>query len=345
MIILSVFAGMIAFTGCKPDPSLVAAGPDSSALISFQVPQGWPQPIYNFSENPLTQKGFELGRKLFYDKRLSKDNSISCAGCHAQFAAFAHLDHALSHGIYGLFGTRNAPGVYNMAWKPAFFWDGNEPSLEQQPRHPIENPVEMDMTVDEVLSRLNGDAEYRGLFRDAFQSTAITRDLLNKAFAQFMGAMVSANSRYDLYTRGESGGTLTEQELRGLSAFRDKCASCHKEPLFTDYSYRNNGLAVTALKDSGRAHVTRDPADLYRFMVPSLRNINLTRPFMHDGRFTTLDAVLEHYRNGIVASPTLDTLLTTGIAMTDAEKADIIAFLLTLSDNKFVADKRFSEPK
>ncbi|GAA4458017.1 cytochrome-c peroxidase [Rurimicrobium arvi] len=334
----------IAFTACHPDPSLDP--PETQAPLGFYTPEGWPQPIYSFSGNELSPEGISLGRKLFYDPVLSYDKTISCNSCHEQFSAFSHLDHPLSHGIYGLFGTRNAPSLSNLAWKPAFFWDGNVTKLEDQPMHPIENPVEMDLPVADAVSRLNADPGYRKDFKTVFGTDTISAQQLYKALSQFMVVIISATSRYDKHVRGEAGGTFTEQETRGLNAFRQKCASCHKEPLFTDYSYRNNGLSPSAaINDSGRALVTRNPDDLYKFMVPSLRNIDLSRPYMHDGRIRTLDAVLEHYRTGIVVSPTLDTSLTGGIAMTDDEKADIIAFLKTLSDKDMISDSRLSQPK
>lgn len=332
-------------SSCKKDADIIAHLPDSTAAVTFYIPQGWPQPSYTFTGNPLTRDGFALGRKLFYDVRLSRDNTISCASCHAQFAAFSHLDHALSHGIDGLFGTRNAPGMFNMAWKPAYFWDGNEPLLTGQPRHPIENPVEMDEKMADVVAELSLDSQYPTLFKKAFGNSDITEQRVGDALALFMGAIISDNSQYDHYIRGEDGGTMTSQQLHGLSLFREKCGACHTEPLFTDYSYRNNGLKPDAgLDDSGRAMVTKNTADAYKFMVPSLRNVNLTRPYMHDGRFTTLDAVLEHYRTGIYPSATLDESLANGISMSDADKADIIAFLLTLSDTVLIHDVRFAEP-
>lgn len=329
--------------GCKPDPSL-DPDKDNGALVSFDVPQGWPQPVYTFQNNPLTQAGFQLGRKLFYDTRLSRDNSISCASCHQQFAAFSHLDHPLSHGIYGLFGKRNAPALFNEAWLPTFFWDGGVINIENQPINPIENPVEMNETMPEVIAKVTADADYSKRFKAAFGDETINSQRIFKALSQFMCAMVSSNSRYDQYMRGT--GSLSTQELNGLTLFRAKCASCHKEPMFTDYSFRNNGLTPdAALNDSGRAHITGLAEDMRKFKVPSLRNIDLTRPYAHDGRFNTLDAMLEHYRTGIYQSATLDTALSNGIQMSDNEKQDIIAFLKTLTDTSFVKDPRFAEPK
>jgi len=343
--LVAAFIGVSFSTSCRRQ-SNASVLPDTSGKISFAVPAGWPTPVYTYTDNALTQSGFELGRKLFYDVRLSRDNTISCASCHAQFAAFSHLDHALSHGIDGLFGTRNAPGLFNMAWKPAFFRDGGVINLENQPLNPIENPVEMDEKIQDVVSELAGDGTYKTMFSKAFGDEAVNSQRIFKALAQFMAAMVSSNSRYDKHLRGAADGTFTDQEERGLTAFRAKCSGCHAEPLFSDFTYRSNGLLPDlALNDTGRAHITGSAVDRYKFMVPSLRNVNLTRPYMHDGRFSTLDAVLEHYRTSVSPWGLPDPLLATGIDMTDDEKADIIAFLKTLSDTAFTNDIRFAEPR
>lgn len=330
--------------GCKPDPSYDVSA-NTMDTIGFAIPQGWPQPYYTFQNNTLTQPGFELGRKIFYDPRLSRDNTISCASCHQQFAAFCHLDHSLSHGIDGLFGTRNAPGLFNLAWHPAYFWDGGVNNLENQPINPIQNHVEMDENLPDIINKMGADATYKSMFKSAFGDETINSQRIFKALAQFMAAMVSNHSRYDKYIAGDVSAAFTQQEIHGLSLFREKCATCHKEPLLSDFSYRNNGLFVDpGLNDSGRARITGDPNDMHKFKVPSLRNVDLTRPYMHDGRFQTLDAAVEHYRTDITPSATLDTLLTNGIQMTDNDKADIISFLKTLTDTTFTKDKRFSQP-
>ncbi|MES2704140.1 MAG: cytochrome c peroxidase [Bacteroidota bacterium] len=327
--------------GCRKD----TISPDSPGPIAFNVPAGWPQPAYSFAANPLTRAGFELGRKLFYDVRLSRDNTISCGSCHQQSNAFAHADHALSHGVNDLLGTRNTPGLSNMAWHTTYFWDGGVNNLESQPINPIQNHVEMDMTMPEVIARVGADAGYRSRFRMAFGDEGVNSQRIFKAMAQFMGAMVSADSKYDRHVNGTAGGDFTASELNGLSVFRQKCAGCHKEPLFSDFSFRNNGLAPTAVNDTGRIHITGDAADRYKFKVPSLRDVALTAPYMHDGRFTSLSAVLEHYTGGIHTSPTLDGVLTGGLSMTEVEKHDVLNFLNTLTDTTFTKDKRFSEPR
>lgn len=344
MVLGAYFTGTFV-AGCKKNNVDSIGAVDTSENISFSIPSGWPLPIYTFQNNPLTQQGFELGRKLFYEVRLSRDNSISCGSCHAQFSAFSHLDHSVSHGINGLLGTRNAQGLFNLAWRPNLFWDGGVANLEDQPLSPIENPVEMGEKMSDVIAELSGDAAYKQSFKRVFGDETISSQRIFKALAQFMATLVSNNSKYDKYIRGESGGELTQQEKSGLLLFRAKCASCHKEPLFTDHSFRNNGLmADESINDTGRAHVTAISEDRYKFMVPSLRNVSLTRPYMHDGRFTSLDAVLEHYRTGIVISSTLDSSLTSGISISEDEKNDIIAFLRILDDESFTKDKRFKGP-
>ena len=343
VLIVLLFAGLLtglSLESCKKE----TVSPDA-LRITFAIPAGWPQPHYTFANNPLTSDGFVLGRKLFYDVRLSRDNTVSCGSCHQQFGAFSNFDHALSHGIYGLLGDRNSPGLGNTAWQTSFFWDGGVNNIESQPINPIQNHVEMDMTLPEFITRIGNDADYTVKFKKAFGDETINSQRIFRAMAQFMAAMVSSDSRYDKYTRNEDGATLTEQELRGLSTFREKCGTCHKEPLFSDFSFRNNGLTpAMGMNDSGRAHITRNAADLYKFKVPSLRNVALTFPYMHDGRFETLEAVIEHYRTGITPSATLDPSLTAGISMTDMDKQDIISFLKTLTDTTFTKDKRFADP-
>ncbi len=344
-ISITLFAGLmvwLSIQSCKKE----TISPDSPEPVSFAIPSGWPEPKYTFANNTLTQAGFVLGRKLFYDVRLSRDNTVSCGSCHQQFASFSHLDHPVSHGIANRIGTRNTPGLANMAWHPAYFWDGGVNNLESQPINPIQNHLEMDMTLPELISKLSADANYRKEFKTAFGDETINSQRIFKAFAQFMGTMVSSDSRYDKYTRNEEGAAFTDKEARGLSLFREKCGACHTEPLFSDFSYRNNGIAPDAVvNDSGRAHITRNVSDLYKFKVPSLRDVALTKPYMHDGRFLTLEAVVAHYRTGISPSATLDPILAGGVSMTDDEQSDIVSFLQTLTDTTFVKDVRFAEPK
>lgn len=340
LLLLCALAGV---TGCSKDPDIFGSDVITED-VAFIVPRGWPAPVYNFQNNTLSNAGFELGRKLFYDTRLSRDNSTSCGSCHQAFAAFAHLDHNVSHGIENRLGTRNSPPLFNLNWHPSFFWDGGVNHIESQPINPIQNPVEMDETLQNVVAKVRNDAVYRNMFRNAFGDETVNSQRIFKAMAQFMGMMVSANAKYDKYVRGEPGGAMTPSELSGLQIFRAKCESCHKEPLFSDFSFRNNGLPTTSVNDSGRAHITRDAADLYKFKVASLRNLKYSYPYMHDGRFTTLSQVLDYYTSSNHNAAPIDTAIgTTGIPLSEQDKADLLSFLNTLNDEAFVKDKRFHE--
>lgn len=318
--------------------------PQPPTPISFQVPLGFPAPVYDFNNNEVNRKRFELGRKLFYDPILSRDNTVSCGSCHQQEGAFSHIDHRVSHGIDNLSGNRNSPVLFNLAWHNSFFWDGGVNHIEVQPISPIQNPIEMDETLANVVLKLQNSATYRSLFLEAYGSDSITSQMMLKAMAQFMALLVSADSKYDKYIRGEAGGSMTTQEIRGLNLFRQKCASCHVEPLFTDLTFRNNGLDSVFFDDPGRALITQNAADSGKFKVPSLRNIELSFPYMHDGSLSTLDKVLDHYISGVKYTTTLDPSLNGGIQLTTQEKSDIISFLRTLTDNKFVTNPEFSDP-
>lgn len=310
--------------------------------VDLQVPKGFPKPSYDFKGNKLRPEVFVLGRRLFYDPILSRDYSTSCATCHQRIAAFAHTDHALSHGIYASIGKRNVPALQNLIWKDAFMMDGGVNSLEVQPLSPITNHLEMDEDLPHLLAKLQADTSYPESFRQAFGDTVITSKRMLQALTQFIGLMVTADSKYDKYTRGEAA--LSEQELSGLKLFRQHCADCHKEPLFTDNTYRSIGLAPdTLLNDSGRIIISGKAEDCYRFKVPSLRNIEMTSPYMHDGRFRTLRQVMDHYGNGAFYEG-YDKAIDKNIGLNDAEKKDIIAFLKTLTDKTFLYDRRFADP-
>lgn len=335
---------LLAVAGCRPDADV---RPDSE-VPGTTVPANFPVPVYGADKNPPDRETFELGRTLFYDPRLSRDGTISCGSCHQQFAAFANAGHTLSHGVDGQHGTRNAPALQNLRWKPNFFWDGGPSNIETMPLAPITNPMEMDETLDNVLRKLNADADYQRRFAQVFGSGPIDSYQFLRALAQFSAALTSANSRYDRYARGESGGTLSELELGGLAVLRQKCSSCHAGELFTDESFRNNGLDRSFAQDSGRAHITGRGIDVGRFKVPSLRNVALTAPYMHDGRFATLSEVLNHYDHGMVESGTLDAQLRRpsqgpGIALSALERQQLLAFLATLTDEEFLRNPQLSE--
>lgn len=311
--------------------------------VEFKVPKGFPKPIYDFSKNNLKPEIFVLGRRLFYDPILSKDSTTSCAGCHQRIAAFAHIDHPLSHGIYGMIGKRNVPALQNVIWGESFMWDGGVNNMEVQPLSPITNPTEMNEKLPDVLKKLNANTYYRKAFKEAFGDSLVTSQHMLKALAQFIGLMVSANSRYDKFMRHED--TLSQFEFNGLMVFREKCAKCHREPLFTDESYKSSGLYPdTSLNDLGRAIITGRDGDRYTFKVPSLRNITRTYPYMHDGRFRTLEQVLDHYAKGDFYAENITPELMESKGLSDLEKKEIIAFLKTLTDDTFLYDRRFADP-
>jgi cytochrome c peroxidase len=305
--------------------------------VKFEVPKGWPQPVYDFKTNKLTAEGIDLGKDLFYDPILSKDSSISCESCHLSFTAFSHPDHKLSHGIAGKVGTRNAPSIVNMAWNNSFMWDGGVNNLEVQPINPIINPLEMGSDLNLVVKKLQRSSKYKKTFYKVYRDSMITSAKILKALALFTSNLVSYHSKYDSVSRHLGKVEFTEAEARGYILFKSNCASCHKEPLFTDHTFRNNGLRVdTFLKDKGRMKITKNISDSLKFKVPTLRNIEFSAPYFHDGRAAKLKDVMEHYHSGIVQSPTLDPLLKNGITMSKDEKKDLIAFLRTLSDRYYL---------
>lgn len=313
-------------------------------LIYFEVPKGWPKPNYDFSKNPLTEEGFQLGRQLFYDPILSRDSTISCASCHLQATGFTHVDHDLSHGIDGKIGARNSLTLQNLAWKTSFMWDGGVNHLEVQPLAPITSEVEMDETLENVVLKLQNSTTYPNLFQKAFGTKKITGQLTLKALSQFLVMLTTSNSKYDKVMRNEE--KFNENEQKGYSLFLQHCASCHTEPLFTNEKFENNGLEVdTTLNDYGRMKITQKSSDSLKFKVPTLRNIQFTFPYMHDGRFSTLTEVVKHYNSGIHQSKTLSKQLQQPMQLSDNDRTDLVAFLKTLSDKEFLFNERFSFPK
>ena len=218
---------------------------DNSNNLSFlnqEIPGGFPDPVYKFSDNPLTKEGIELGRQLFYDGSLSLDGNFPCASCHQQIASFGTYEHDRSHGYNGSHTLRNAPVLINLAWQDKFHWDGEFSSLFNEAAQPINGHIEMAESFNGVISKLQKDPGYRKQFRNVFRSEFISPEHILKALAQFTGSMVSANSKYDRYKKGLA--TFTAQEENGYQLFQANCATCHPEPMFTDYSLRNIGLPV-----------------------------------------------------------------------------------------------------
>ncbi len=316
----------------------------SSTEIYFTIPEGWPTPHYNFENNKLTEEKFALGRQLFYDPILSRDSTISCASCHLQATGFTHVDHDVSHGIEGKLGTRNSLVLMNLAWSDNFMWDGGVNHLDVQALSPITNPVEMDETLANVVQKLQKSEKYQKLFNEAYGSSTLTGQNVLKSISQFMVMLTTSNSKYDKVQRGEE--TFTTQEENGYRLFKQNCASCHTEPLFTNNGFENNGLEPDPyFMDMGRMTVTRNPADSLKFKVPTLRNVQFTYPYMHDGRFKTLTEVVKHYNSGIHHSNTLSEKLAVPMELTSNDRVDLVAFLKTLTDKEFLYNPDFSYPR
>lgn len=337
---------------CRKGDAGINAGSEVPEPYQLVLPAGWPAPAYDFSQNPLTKQGIALGRYLFYDQRLSKDSTVSCGFCHQQFAAFGHFDHSLSHGIEGRIGTRTVPTLFNLIWKRSFMWDGGVNNLEIQPLTPITDPTEMGQDLGTLVRNLQSDAGYRKKFKAAFGTEEVTSQRIFRALTQFMATMVSFESKYDSVMRQSPGVQFTLEEQYGYQVFQQKCAACHKEPLFSDFSYRNNGLSkIPALNDIGRMKITNSASDYMKFGVPSLRNVLKSSPYMHDGRFFDIYLVFDHYDRGIVENASLDPalrasldpLLKNGLPLTVAEKRALYFFLNTLTDPGLINNPSLSE--
>lgn len=304
------------------------------------------------SNNPLTEEGIELGKKLFFDKKLSVNGSQSCADCHKPSNSFTDA-RQYSIGIDNIQGTRNSMPLFNLAWNydDSFFWDGRELSLERQVFDPITNPIEMHNTVANLVQELQIDSEYQEMFLKAFGTEIIDSVLIGKAIAQFERTIISANSKFDKYLLGQT--TLSIQEEEGFNIFMDEdrgdCFHCHgneNNPLWTDNKFHNNGLDNN-FSDLGLGAVTGNPNDNGKFKTPSLRNLEFTAPYMHDGRFSTIDEVINHYSEGLQDSQTVDPLMKMvsqgGVQLSFEEKANLKAFLLTLSDYDFISNPDFNQ--
>lgn len=311
-------------------------------------------------DNPLTNTGVQLGRQLFYDNILSLDQSMNCASCHVQAFAFSDTSR-FSIGVEGMPGGRQSMAVVNMAWNTnEFFWDGRAHLLRDQVVKPIQDPLELNQTMESLLNRLNNHPEYPNRFIRAFGTSTITEELLGLALEQFCNSIVSGDSKYDQFLAGSA--VLTESEERGMDLFFAEfnpgfpdisgadCAHCHGGANFENDQYMNNALDADAdMEDLGRAEATEDPADNGKFKVPSLRNIALTPPYMHDGRFNTLEEVVQHYNTGMVMSATIDPALiyplnNGGLQLSDQDIQDLVAFLHTLTDETLITNPAFANP-
>lgn len=321
--------------------------------VRLTVPANFPN-YKDDLENPLTIEGIELGRILFFDKRLSGNNSISCGSCHSQNLAFSDGISLSNIGVSGNVLPRHSPALINLAWATnGLFWDGGATNLESQAFAPLTSVDEMHQNLTELEYELkqvpNYVKQFKLVFNDVIKSVYVV-----KALSQFQRSLISGNSKYDKYIRKEEGATLSNLELAGLNLVNSKCRSCHAGELFTDYSYHNNGIDSDFTDDhegiyQGRYRVTQIPSDMGKFKTPTLRNIMLTAPYMHDGRFKNIDEVLDHYNSGLKNSITVDQMLfqnstQLGIPISLNEKEAIKAFLNTLTDNDFISNKKFSNP-
>lgn len=310
-------------------------------LPVFKVPIGWPKPVYDFKKNNFSNEKIMLGRVLFYDPILSKDNTISCASCHSPYNAFAHTDHALSHGIGDSIGFRNAPALMNLAWQKSFMWDGAIVDLDEQAVFPITHPKEMGENLNHVIQKINNTEKYKNLIASAYGTDSINKKQLLQSISQFILSLVSSNSKYDSVMQHKL--LFTTQELNGYQLFKKNCSSCHTEPLFTNGSFKNNGLKPSNhLNDYGRMRITQNKKDSLLFKVPTLRNLSYTYPYMHDGRFTKLSEVLQHYTSNVDHNSNISKELQQPILLTPNEKVDLISFLLTLNDQSFVFNPNYS---
>jgi cytochrome c peroxidase len=341
--LLALGGAVVASAGCSKVAGAELAVPGTAQ------PSNFPAMVYGLAKNPPDAATFELGRRLFYDPQLSSSGTVSCGSCHQSFAAFAHPGQRLSPGVAGQPGTRNAPALQNLRWRQNFMADGGVLGLELQALAPLTDAHEMNLPLAAALAKLNANAEYRRRFAAIYGPGQIDTPQFLRALAQFTASFTSATARYDKYVRHEADGELSPREVSGLAIFRAKCSSCHATDLFTDESFRNNGLDRTFPHDSGRAHITSRATDRGRFKVPSLRNVAVTAPYMHDGRFGTLAQVLAHYDHGVQPSATLDPALRPsngrlGIPLSAQEQADLLAFFTTLTDKDFLTDSRLQPP-
>ena len=318
----------------------------------FQMSATFPIPDLP-RDNPLTVERVALGKTLFFDKQLSINNAQSCADCHAPEKAFSD-GRRTARGAEGEFGTRNSMPLFNLAWKKEFFWDGRAKSLREQVLQPIQNPIEMHESITNLCTKLRvtDKIDYANLFAAAFGSPEITAEKISLALENYLLTLTSFNAKFDRVLRGEE--KFTAQEQRGFELFSTEydprrgqfgadCFHCHGGPLFQSQSFANNG-SDGAFTDIGREKVTGKASDRGKFSVPSLRNVELTAPYMHDGRFRTLEDVIRHYSTGIPRSATLDPNLAKhpdgGVPLTESDKRALVAFLKTLTDAQFVSAQK-----
>ena len=322
-------------TGCQNTATTLA-------LTDSRAPAGFPdEPITALApaDSPLTEARAELGRRLFYDPRLSRTGAVACASCHRPEHAFSDLS-AVSVGVDSREGTRNAPALVNRAWASSFFWDGRASTLEQVVSQPIENPLEMDLPLADAVARLDGESGYVSEFVAAFDGAPPSTETLQRALASFIRALVSGNSGYDRHLRGDEGDFPAAAQ-RGEALFFSNagCFRCHPAGPLSNGGYFNNGSYVAG-GDPGRQALTGLAGDLGKFRVPTLRDVAASAPYMHDGSLATLRDVIDQYERGGRGDPTTDPLIRP-LSLSEGDKVDLEAFLVSLSDDDFLNDPRF----
>ncbi len=356
LLLLTTIYVICTIYSCEKDKNPGETPPDTTPYVAPFIQNFRDMP--RDAENPMTLEGIALGKRLFFDPVLSKDSSMSCAGCHKVANSFSDPS-TKSKGVDGLFGARNAMALINLSWdKDRFFWDGRASTLRAQAVIPVEDPVEMHASWPDVAARVSRNDTYKELFWKAFGTRTATRDLITKAIEQYEKTLISYNSKFDQYSRGEAA--LTTSELRGFQIFTTEagdCFHCHSTTapetfISPDRTFANNGLdtvgSAADFADFGLGKFTGNAADNGRFKIPTLRNLIFTAPYMHDGRFTTLDEVIDFYNEGPKGSPTLEPIMREkankrletlghwGLNLSVQQKADLKAFLLTLTDSTFI---------
>jgi cytochrome c peroxidase len=353
--LLIIFVLLVFALSCKKDKVGYEPTP-----YDLEIPSHFPQ-MEIPSDNPMTVEGVQLGRLLFYEKKLSGDNTQSCASCHSIEYAFSDPNQ-FSTGIDGIQGNRNSMALVNLGWQKFFFWDGRSATLEQQILEPVPNPIEMHQSWKDAVAKISSDVNYRNLFYKAFGEEGIDSTKVAKSIAQFLRTLISGTSKYDVMYKYENGYTLSAtdqavfstisiEEWGGYDLFKSlsgaDCFHCHNGPLMQVQKFSNNGLDAT-FSDNGRGGITGNPNDMGKFKVPTLRNIALTAPYMHDGRFATLDQVIEHYSSGINQSSTIDPLIEFafqgGVQLDTEGKTILKKFLETLTDHNFINNPNFKDP-
>ncbi|MDX1444998.1 cytochrome-c peroxidase [Lishizhenia sp.] len=356
-ILIACLGGVLLFASCKKEDDKVVEYNPKAYTVNFKN-----NTLPNFivaTDNPLTVEKVKLGRMLFYENKLSRDGSVNCASCHNQANAFSDTNQ-FSFGVDNSVGKRQAMAIFNMAYNTnQFFWDGRADLLRDQSLLPIQDHLEMDESLENVVSKLKNDQEYVDQFTRAFENGEINATNISLALENFMNSIISEDSKYDRFLAGKV--TLTPSEERGRKLFFQEyneffpddsgadCAHCHSGNNFENDLYMNNGLDTDAdFEDFGRENATNDPADRAKFKVTSLRNIAVTPPYMHDGRFNTLEEVIDHYNEGVKNSSTVNPALlgttSTGLMLDAQEKQDLINFLKTLTDDTFLNNPEYKNP-